>query len=56
MVLSLLEDLGYGTTDLLHSGERAPDALLYLERMLPPLPMRSTRAGSAGGLLSALVA
>ena len=33
MVLSLLEDLGFATTDLLPSGERSPDALLYLERM-----------------------
>ncbi len=33
VVLSLLEDLGYATTDLLLAGDRSPDALSQLERI-----------------------
>jgi AcrR family transcriptional regulator len=34
VIISLLEDLGYTTTDLLVSGERSPDDLPHLERIV----------------------
>lgn len=34
VIMSLLEDLGYTTTDLLLSGERSPDDLPHLERIV----------------------